>query len=145
MKLLLNKEQAALADLHAFGAGLLLRYDELLQADIDATLGTALSQITENRRPLIEQLAACEKARGSSPRAVDREINELWAAADRIIGSLFGAPAFGQRVIGAEKAWIGRLGDAENLDWDDREQALLHRLKNDAASALDRLAPFEDY
>ena len=145
MKLLLNREQAALADLHAFGAGLLLRYEKLLQADIDPTLGAVLARIAQARRPLIKELAACEKSRGRPPRVGDREINELRAIADRLIGSLFGSQASGQRVIAAENAWLERLGNAQDLDWHEHEEALLQQLKTDAATARDRLAQFADH
>ncbi len=140
MNFLRTPEQTALADLNAFGAGLLHRYAVLIDAEIDSALVGVLQAIETARRPVLDELARCERARGEPPKAADQEINELRSAADRLLGYLFGPQAPAQRVLDAEQAWADRLDKAGELSWRPREAAVLERLVMDSRQAREWLA-----
>jgi len=140
MNLLRNPEQAALADLHAFGAGLLHRYRQLVDARPDHPLAETLKKILEARRPLLAGVAGRERARGELPEAPDQEVNELRAATDRALGALFGPEFSRRRLADAEAAWREHLAAARDHDWSEDERALLAALEADARRAADVLA-----
>jgi hypothetical protein len=135
MSLLRDREQAGLADLNAFGTGLLQRYEQLLEADLGDPLDRALRHLLAGRRPLIDALAQCEAARGDLPKAPDQEINDFRAAADRVLGALFGPQIPAGLVLEAEAAWRERLRAAQALNWAQSERELLAALTADAGDA----------
>jgi hypothetical protein len=141
MSLLRNREQTTLADLNAFGGGLLQRYQQLVASDIDEALGSALGEILARRRPLLDALAAREAARNDKPKAADQEVNELRAIADRLLGALFGPELPVRRVVKAEAAWQARLRSAQSseLNWSAAERDLLDELEADARAAREAL------
>ena len=144
MNLIRDPEQAALADLDAFGGGLLQRYKTLLEADVDPRLSAVLKRLVALREPLIEELARREAARNEQPTAAEVEINEIRAAVDRVLGGLFGAQVSGRRIAHSEAEWLERLQQVEGLDWEPQERDLLERLQADAEQALSRLSVFDD-
>ncbi|MEQ8232453.1 MAG: hypothetical protein RKL32_12145, partial [Gammaproteobacteria bacterium] len=64
MNVLNDAQQAALAELDALGASLSLRYEGLIDGAPGSALSAALEDIVVRRRPLLEELARCERARG---------------------------------------------------------------------------------
>ncbi len=139
MALLRDDEQAALADLLAWGTGLVLRYRELRESAVEPELARVLDQLVERRQPLLDELAACAVARGDLPNASDREANEVRAVLDRAVDYLAGVGAAVRRLVEGEKAWLRRLREDEGLRWQPRERDLLARLEDDAERAIDRL------
>lgn len=120
------------------------RYQQLREADIDAGLNDILSRIVTEREPLIRELALCESRRGEQPTAADLELNELRAAADRMLGTLFGARISGRRIVHSETEWRERLNRVRDLDWKSVESDLLQRLIADGRRARQRLSMFDD-
>jgi hypothetical protein len=144
MSLLRDPNQTALADLHAFGAGILHRYEALLEIDLDPSLQDVLSGIRGNRSSLVEELAAAVATRGDQPKAADQEINEMRSLIDRLLGIQFGTESIGRRVMQTEQEWASHLDRAMDLQWRDQELDLLHRLKADVATTMDRLSALVD-
>jgi hypothetical protein len=144
MPLLRDPNQTILADLNAFGNGLLHRYNTLLQADLDPQLRTILQRVLNTRQPLIDMLADYEKARGDQPKAADQEINDLRAMADRLLGFQFGPQAVVGRIIQSEKLWGEHLHEAKELNWLQHEEKLLAKLQAETDAVLVQLARFAE-
>lgn len=139
MTLLRDDQQAALADLNAFGGGLLARYRELAETGIHARLDAALAELIRRREPLLERIAHCESQRGDPPKAADVEPHQLQATADKLLGKLFGANLPVRRVREAERKWRERLEQARGLKWHPAERELFAELIADSDRALAQL------
>lgn len=140
MVTLRDTEQAALAELHASGSGLLLRYRSLIDADMDARLSNILSAICEARAPLLDRLAHCTRQRDDQPTAADQEANQLQAVMDRVVGWLGDVELPVARVFEAEQQWLSLLDEAQSQDWSADEGVLLARLRDDARESLRHLS-----
>ena len=139
MTVVRDSRQAALAELQAVGAGLLVRYRELLDSGIDPALGGVLSGIVYGREPLLNRLAALAGRRDDQPTAADQERNEYRAIADRASRWVEGEQGMLRRIVEDERDWRERLERASGLSWEDGERRLFIGLEGEAEQALRRL------
>lgn len=140
MMMVRDDEQSALAELRAWGGGLLVRYRMLIDGPMDAGLRDSLQETIDERAPLLDELAVMAAARGDRPTAADYEVNQFRAVVDQLVGA-FGA--YGVSVVrlrDAERAWLALLREAERLDWRPAEAELLQRLYRHAEGAVERLS-----
>ncbi|MEQ8497433.1 MAG: hypothetical protein RLW61_04825 [Gammaproteobacteria bacterium] len=136
MNVLNDAQQAALAELDALGASLSLRYEGLIDGAPGSALSAALEDIVVRRRPLLEELARCERARGQLPHAPEEELGALQMVVDKTIDQLAGTVSLAARLASAEEDWLARIRGATALDWRADEMRLLERLEADAREAV---------
>ena len=137
--LLRDDQQAALAELRATAAGLVVRYRSLSEGDVDERLGALLADVAERRQVLVDELAECARERGDEPTAADLELNQYRALGDRLTAWALGQELSLERIADAEQAWLERLHEIESLAWRPSEQGVIARLLQDARDMLSEL------
>lgn len=143
MSLIRTPEQTKLAELHAIGRGMLLRYDAL-QDDAHEAIVKVIRDASSRRRELLDAIADAARKRGDIPPAGDREINEVHALADRFATKLFGEETLYQRLLQAEESWQTAIDDALSLDWHSDERKRLNALRDQGRETLRALSQFGD-
>lgn len=138
MSLFRTPEQTKLAELHAIGGGMLLRYDAMQDHQGEAIIRVVQSA-SSRRRQLLGAIADAARKRGDIPPAGDREINEVHALADRFVTKLLGEEALYQRLLQAEESWQTVLDDALGLEWRSDERKILQALRNESRDTLQAL------
>jgi hypothetical protein len=132
-------EQAKLGEWLSVGRGMLLRYQNLLAGGA-APAEEALGAIIAARTPLLDRIEDADRTRGDLPPDGDREVNELRALIDGVIGKLFGDDTLQQRLLHTEQHWGELLDSGIGLDWNADELQLLRELQADNRKAIAALA-----
>ena len=135
MSIIRTPEQTKLAELHAIGAGMLVRYSALQEQDSEALIGI-IENVVDRRGRLLDAVAAASKRRGDIPPAGDHEANELRALVDRFTAKLFGEDSLHERILGAEASWLEALDDARGMNWEGDEQSVLHALREESRRTI---------
>jgi predicted nucleic acid-binding Zn-ribbon protein len=143
MTLLRSDRQATLAELHARGAELLLRYEAAAELEaLPSALRATLERLAAERRPLVEALADLERAHEDLPKAGNEERAWVQALTDRFWRALLGdTHDLIERLRISDREWLERVEQARELDWLDEEAAIIDRLAGHLRKTLQTLAP----
>lgn len=140
-----DEHQTCLAKLNSDGSELVERYRDLLDSEnLSSELRDAMQSVLSERGAVMERLAELQRGRGELPKAGDPERAFLQSLADWGRDQLLGDPGgTARRLRKAERDWLGLVGEALTLDWEEEEQRVLEDLGEHIVRTMDRLEALE--